>query len=357
MDLNLSRREFLKIGGLSLTSLAFLPHFGPIFGREDSPYPNLLGRVAIREIDVYSQPLSDVSLIVGKRYRDQLIPVYYPLLSPEGPEYNPLWYRVWGGYVFSGYIQIVKTQLNPVLDTIPEGGQLGEITVPIAQAYRYNRFDGWRRHYQLYYETTHWITGVDEGPDGQPWYEITNELDRFLKYHVQATYLRAIPDQEISPLSPDVPPEEKRVEVSLARQKMIAFEGNQEVFSVSIASGIPSTRPPTNGIPTDTPKGSFNVVSKYPSKHMGHMQTSGAPEGYVLPGVPWTVFFVLETGMAFHGTFWHNNFGVPMSRGCINMRNEDAKWLFRWTTPNWEVPVIDRSSWDRRGHGTRVDVY
>jgi lipoprotein-anchoring transpeptidase ErfK/SrfK len=89
---------------------------------------------------------------------------------------------------------------------------------------------------------------------------------------------------------------------------------------------------------------------------MGSLQGSGAPGGYSLPGVPWTSFFVPETGVAFHGTFWHNNFGVQMSHGCVNMRNADAKWLFRWSDPVWEVPVEDRSAWDRRGYGTRVTV-
>jgi hypothetical protein len=56
-----------------------------------------LGRVTIQEIDVYTQPRSDTSLIVGKRYRDQLVLLYYALEAPDGPAYNPVWYRVWGG--------------------------------------------------------------------------------------------------------------------------------------------------------------------------------------------------------------------------------------------------------------------
>ncbi|NIV94533.1 L,D-transpeptidase family protein, partial [candidate division KSB1 bacterium] len=46
--------------------------------------------------------------------------------------------------------------------------------------------------------------------------------------------------------------------------------------------------------------------------------------------------FFVETGVALHGTYWHNNFGWPMSRGCVNLRTEDAKWLFRWTVPKSE---------------------
>jgi hypothetical protein len=38
----------------------------------------------------------------------------------------------------------------------------------------------------------------------------------------------------------------------------------------------------------------------------------------------------------FHGTYWHNNFGHPMSHGCVNMTNADAKWLFDWAGPEWD---------------------
>ena len=70
-----------------------------------------------------------------------------------------------------------------------------------------------------------------------------------------------------------------------------------------------------------------------------------------LLGVPWTAFFH-ETGVAFHGTYWHDNFGSPMSHGCINMRNSEAKWLFRWTSP-----VNEPNSWEVRARlGTAVEV-
>jgi len=45
-----------------------------------------------------------------------------------------------------------------------------------------------------------------------------------------------------------------------------------------------------------------------------------------------------------------------MSHGCVNMRNEDAKWLFRWSTPVFETPVESRTGWERRGNGTQVEI-
>jgi hypothetical protein len=90
---------------------------------------------------------------------------------------------------------------------------------------------------------------------------------------------------------------------------------------------------------------------------MGDGNLASDIEAYELVGVPWTSFFTM-TGYAFHGTYWHDNFGVPMSRGCVNMRPDDAKWLFRWSTPAaapeaFEIPTKA----DRRGYGTQVRIF
>lgn len=354
MQSKLTRRGFIKLGVLSLSGLAFNPYLN----NSDYQTPELQGRVTIDEIDIYRTPLADVYSIIGKLYRDQVVTIYYSINAPEGPAYNPVYHRIWGGFVYSAYVQLVKTRLNSVLNSIVEGGQLCEVTVPYTDSYRFTRYEGWVEQYRLYYETTHWVTGIDEGPDGEVWYIITNELDQNLSYYAPAIHLRPIPDEEISPLSSDVPPEEKRIEVSILEQKLTAFEGQKPVFSTKVSTGIHTTGQTLNGVPTHTPRGEYHVQSKSPSKHMGSLQgSSGAPEGYSLPGVPWTSFFIPEVGIAFHGAYWHNNFGVQMSRGCVNMRPKDAKWLFRWCLPLWEMPVKDRFAWDRRGYGTLVKVY
>jgi lipoprotein-anchoring transpeptidase ErfK/SrfK len=61
-----------------------------------------------------------------------------------------------------------------------------------------------------------------------------------------------------------------------------------------------------------------------------HMSGGGTGAGWDTMCVPWTSLFVGE-GVAIHSTFWHNNFGEPMSRGAVNARQEDAKWVIRWT--------------------------
>jgi lipoprotein-anchoring transpeptidase ErfK/SrfK len=76
-----------------------------------------------------------------------------------------------------------------------------------------------------------------------------------------------------------------------------------------------------------------------------------AYNGYDLPGVPW-ISYITESGISFHGTYWHNNFGRPRSHGCINLTPQDAKWIYRWTLPS--VPAEEQEVIESTG--TRVDV-
>lgn len=345
----ISRRDFLKISALATGSLAFNP-FTPYLSEFNDAS---LARVTIRSVSVHTQP-SDDSRIVGQWFRDDLVNIYDEVIG-SGPAYNPVWYRVWGGYIHRARMQKVKILLNKPVEDIPEKGILGEVTVPYSQSLRFANGSGWKPLYRLYQESVHWVVGLDEGPDGQPWYRLMDEL-LDITYHVPASHLRLVPPEEVTPISPQVPFEQKRIEVSLSMQTLTAFEYNQPVFTTKISSGIPSNRVGSNGIPTTTPSGRFNVTVKMPSKHMGDGNLAADIEAYELPGVPWTTFFTTQ-GHAFHGTYWHDNFGVPMSRGCVNMRTEEAKWLFRWTLPAASYDDIHPRSFDRRGNGTIIKIF
>jgi lipoprotein-anchoring transpeptidase ErfK/SrfK len=229
---------------------------------------------------------------------------------------------------------------------------LAEVTVPYSRALYFNKWDGWRSPYRLYYSTVHWIKGVEEGPDGEPWYRILDELDE-TTYLAPATHMRPILPEEMAPISPDLAFEAKRILVNLTTQTLTAYENDQLVFETKISSGLDYLS--TSDIPTGTPTGDFNVQSKYPSKHMGAADLAASVDDYVLPGVPWTTFFTAQ-GHAFHGAYWHDNFGVPMSHGCINMRPEDAKWIFRWTRPLAPFDKIDKIKLYLTGYGTLVQV-
>lgn len=343
---NLSRRDFLKLSALGMSSLAFRPMSGTGL---DLPIGEI-ARVADTAVSVYSEP-NDKSTIVGQRYRDEILNIYYDVISENGPGYNPLWYRVWKGYVHSAHVVRVKDCLNPVLDTVLEKGQLVEVTVPLTQTYRYTKAYGWQPIYRLYYGSLHWITAVEEGPDGQPWYRIRDELlsADHENYHASAVHLRPVLPEEYTPISTDVPPDKKRIEVDLSTQRLIAYEYDKEVFRTTISSGVPNSG--RKGSQTDTPRGTFHVYSKVPSKHMGEGYFTDDLEAYILPGVPWVSFFQ-SSGVGFHGTWWHNNFGMTMSHGCINMKTEEAKWIFRWTDP-----VAAPNTVETNATGTLVEVF
>ncbi len=353
MPSRISRREFLKLGGLALAGAAF----GPGFPEDQYDYPlGVVGRVAYESISVFDAPRIDAAT-VGYRFRDELLNIYKTVTPGTGPAYNPVWHRVWGGWVHSAFVQAVRPRYNTPLETIRAGGQLCELSVPFIQPYEFSAGGGWlpKEDFLLYFGSTHWVTQVLEGPDGYAWYEITDELSDTFKYYVPASHLRPVADEELTPISPDVPAGEKRIEVSLEFQRLTAYEGDQIVLRTSISSGIPNS-PQASGLPTETPTGTFNIYSKLPSKHMGTSRLTDTLTDRALPGVPWTCFFAAG-GYALHGAYWHNNFGIPMSRGCINLRNSDAKWLFRWITPAWSAEgVASSADWEARGFGTQVIV-
>ncbi len=107
---------------------------------------------------------------------------------------------------------------------------------------------------------------------------------------------------------------ERWIDVDLSEQRLYAYEGERLVNSFVVSTG-------TWQYPTVT--GQYRIYVKY-------RYTDMAGPGYYLPNVPYTMYFY--RGYGIHGTYWHNNFGTPMSHGCINMRTEEAGWLFNWAS-------------------------
>jgi L,D-transpeptidase catalytic domain len=337
-----SRRDFLKASSLAAGAFGLAPPLG--LGSLQST--NLL-RVATRWIGVYAEP-DFRSARLDRLERDNLVTAYEQLLSDDGPPHNPYWYRLADGFAHSGYLQVVRWEPQIPLAGVRNGGELFEISVPFTRSYR-QPDPAADPLYRLYYQSTAWVDQVLTGADGRTWYGLKDDLLK-VKYFARAEHLRRVPPDELTPVSPDVPLAAKRIEVSLAHQELRAYEHDQLVLRTSIASGIPSDEPGENGVPTSTPKGRFYVDKKMPLRHMGDGHLTSNLDAYELPGVPWVSFFHY-TGVAFHGTYWHNDFGRPQSHGCVNMRTEEAKWLYRWT-----LPVAKDDELLNIGHGTTVDV-
>ena len=120
----------------------------------------------------------------------------------------------------------------------------------------------------------------------------------------------------------------KRIEINLSNQRLYAFQGENKIFDFPISSGKWNR----------TPKGVFKIWIKLRYTLMtGGSKAIGTY--YYLPNVPYTMFFYNDTipktdGYGIHGAYWHNNFGHPMSHGCINMKEEDVAQLFYWAEPD-----------------------
>ncbi|MCL5004122.1 MAG: L,D-transpeptidase [Patescibacteria group bacterium] len=119
----------------------------------------------------------------------------------------------------------------------------------------------------------------------------------------------------------------KHIYVDLTHQMLYAKEGDREVFSFPISSG--------KWYPT--PTGDFRIWIKLRYTRM----TGGNPAihtYYDLPNVPFTMYFYNDEiskwrGFGLHGAYWHNNFGHPMSHGCINISIPNAEKLYNWADP------------------------
>ncbi|HSW89324.1 MAG TPA: L,D-transpeptidase [Patescibacteria group bacterium] len=139
----------------------------------------------------------------------------------------------------------------------------------------------------------------------------------------------------------------KHINVDLAAQRLYAFEGDRQVFEFRISTGKWGK----------TPTGTFTIANKF--RYIGMSGGSGA-DAYNLPNVPYVMFFgnsqiPASAGFSFHGTYWHDNFGHPMSHGCVNMRTEDAGTLFYWADP----VLGDKTSISatKDNPGTQVIIY
>lgn len=315
----LSRRDFLKLSGYGLMGV-FLPDLSH-FPLQDE-FTNLQGRIIDQTVWAYDEPNPKAKR--AKLYwHDLVVPITNTTIGNDESAYNRVWYQLEDdGYAYSGGIQPVRTILNKPQE-IPPRGILGEVSVPYTDAYLEADVNT-DLIYRLYYETVHWVTKAVNGADGSVWYSLLD--DKFEQYYyVPAKHIRLISNEELTPLSPNVPNENKYIEVRLDDQLVLAFENGQIVFAARVSTGGKRL----SGKYT-TPVGDFITYHKRPTRHMA--TGDNASNGFDLPGVPW-VSYITKSGIAFHGTYWHNDYGRPRSRGCINMTPQAAKWLFRWTIP------------------------
>lgn len=131
------------------------------------------------------------------------------------------------------------------------------------------------------------------------------------------------------------PTAEKRIYIDLSTQTLSAYQGDSLFMKALLSTGKWGR----------TPTGEFTIWSKFRATRMSGGSGS---DYYNLPNVPYTMFFsgsgvAASRGFALHGTYWHNNFGHPMSHGCVNMRTVDAQKLFKWADINEKITIYGKT--------------
>ncbi len=113
------------------------------------------------------------------------------------------------------------------------------------------------------------------------------------------------------------------IDVDLATQTLVAFEGSVPVFATLVSTGRAGNDP--------TPRGVHRIWVKIRASDMGNAERADVEAHYSLEDVPYVQFF--DGSVALHGTYWHRDFGHARSHGCVNLAPLDARWLFHFTGP------------------------
>jgi hypothetical protein len=334
----MSRREFLRLAVLSVGSLS-LSTWNKLFNLPDFPKSERLGRVCEGRVDLKIRPDYD-SETVGTVYEDSVVPWIREVVGHWPWRNNQKWVETPDGYIWSPYLQPVEIQLNQPVKELPNmeevTGMWVEVTVPYLDAVLENppARSRWLRYRienglgaRFYYSQILWVDQMKTEQDGSVWYRVNerygNPGDIFW---ARAEAFRQIRPDEVAPIHPEVANKRVVVDVNYGVQSLSCYEGNTEVYYCRISSGKQEGSTPLTPIGT---KG-FPIWRKLYSLHMAGGTNA---DGWDLPGIGWTSLFVGE-GVAIHSTFWHNNYGEPMSHGCVNAQPEDAKWIFRWVQPS-----------------------
>jgi len=315
------------------------PGFTPVLP-EFPDYPRL-GR-ACNRVEVKTRPDPD-SATVKVLYEDTVVP-WLNELSGEKFAYifnNQRWVETPDGYIYGPYLQPVQNLPNQPIEKLEKTslgqGIWAEVTVPYVDATleRPASSNSWVKSKQeeglplrLYYKQLFWIDQIRKDESGQVFYRVNpNFYGGVDMLWAAAEAFRPLTAADLAPINPDAGG--KRVEVDVTHQTLACYEGNAEVYFCRVSTGAKYDMYGNVVDKWSTPVGMHRVSRKFISLQMAG-GTTGA--GYDLPGIGWTIIFATG-GVAIHSTFWHNNYGDPVSHGCVNTAPEDAHWIFRWTQP------------------------
>jgi len=337
---NITRRELLKLIAATTASAALAPvsharaHYVPSDPGADASVNvwTWMGR-AIHTLAFYDKPAASATRL-NTRSRDQTFSILQKTHAPFSA-HNDLWYKTPLGYVHSAWVLPVQVYPpQPFIRDVGEWGFWGEVSQPFTEARAAPHPDA-QKVYRFYGGTVYHVVDADEDEYGTGWYKVFDEFpptDPGYQW-VLARDMRRIPRAEMSPIHPFAGG--KHIEVNLEEQRLTCYEGDRIVFTTLVASGLGRVEGDPE-LDLATHKGETHVLLKQPSRHMSNRSYPGGPPAaadiFDLPGIPWNLFFDLS-GTAIHGTYWHNDFGIRRSHGCLNVSIAAARWIYRWAYP------------------------
>jgi lipoprotein-anchoring transpeptidase ErfK/SrfK len=356
----LTRREFIIKASQMATGFLAWPT-NRFLQRPEFPVVDRLGRVNVGKVEIKKRPNAD-SQTVSVLYEDAVVEWILEVVGTNAYRNNQRYVETPEGYIWAPYLQPVRNIPNVPVQSLPDSsrgpGMWVEVSVPYVDLLLYNpppRSPGLQNRLELkqsprlYFSQVTWVDQQKVNEEGKTQYRLNEPFGGYGDiYWALAEAFRPLMSDEISPISPDV--EEKRIEVNISRQTLSCFEGPREVYFCRISSGALWDAWGNSVDAWATPLGIYPIWRKLISLHMSGGSSGG---GWDLPAIAWTSLFA-ENGVAIHSTFWHNNFGEPMSHGCVNASPDDAKWIFRWTLPTISLDPGDETiPWPG---GTSVEV-
>lgn len=355
----LSRRDFLRSNLLGFGSIWVLRQRQFTNLQEDEWVENqVYGRVCEGKVNLYQLPTIN-SPILGARYDDNIVPWLREVVGESpGLALSRRWVETPDGYIYAPRLQPVRYLPNEPISELPEislgRGMWAEITVPYVPVVVSNppARAPWlleNPFTRFYYSQVFWVDDIKKDTQGRTFYHAVQKWGYGDKFWVSAEAFRQLKLEELSPIHPQA--ENKRILVNISYQTLSCYEDNREVYFCRVSTGAKFN---AYGEAIDkwaTPLGAHRTWRKLISHHMSG-GVSGS--GWDLPGIAYTILFS-GAGQAIHSTFWHNDFGTPRSRGCINVAPEDAKWIFRWSEPHIPYEVGDLTI--SMPGGTVVEVY
>lgn len=355
-----SRRDFLKLAALGMGALAFRPFVK--LALPEFPQADKLGRITVGKMDVFARPDAN-SRIVGALYEDNVVPWNGEVVGAMPGRINQRFVETPNGFVWGGYVQPAWNQPNAPVMSLPQTslgpGMWVEATVPYVDLVPDNppARAPWLQYRasinlpaRFFYSQIMWADQIRVDANGQIWYRLNEKYGSGDLFWGQAEAFRPLTAEEMSPLSSNVEPAQKRIVVKIREQTLSCFEDRTEVYFARISSGALYDAWGNRVDAWATPAGESPIWRKAISLPLSG---GSASAGWSLPAVGWVSLFV-GTGVAIHSTYWHNNFGEPSSRGCVNASPEDAKWVFRWSQP--QVPYDPGDVTVEWPGGTKVSV-